>query len=223
MPRGIPNPSPSAIYIQNQQLTRYKPPIPLISRQFRKIPNRNGIGEALRRKPYVTIARQLKADAVLEGSVSRAGNHIRISAQLINSGDSLHLWAQTYDRQAGDPLQIQNEISRAIANGVAVRLGVPSGKRVRRTLSRPFSAINFLRQLTMCSLMSTIFSVVEGVLLKPLSYAHADQLVSWSPFGTTFPASKLKICRWLPSSTSLSASRAPPSRISAYTREIHSA
>lgn len=83
-----------------------------------------------RKDDIAAIARQLKADAVLEGSVSRAGNHIRISAQLINSGDSLHLWAQTYDRQAGDPLQIQNEISRAVASGVAVRLGVPSGKNV---------------------------------------------------------------------------------------------
>jgi TolB-like protein/Flp pilus assembly protein TadD len=83
-----------------------------------------------RKDDIAAIARQLKADATLEGSASRAGNHIRISAQLINSGDSLHLWAQTYDRQAADPLQIQNEISRAVASGVATRLGVPSGKNV---------------------------------------------------------------------------------------------
>jgi len=81
-----------------------------------------------RKDDIAAIARQLKADAVLEGSVSRVGSHIRISAQLINAGDSLHLWAQTYDRQGADPLQIQNEISRAVASGVAIRLGVPSGK-----------------------------------------------------------------------------------------------
>lgn len=83
-----------------------------------------------RQDDIATIKRQLKADAVVEGSVSRSANQIRITAQLINAADSLHLWAQTYERQAGDPLQVQNEISRAVASGVAMRLGVPSGKNV---------------------------------------------------------------------------------------------
>jgi TolB-like protein/Flp pilus assembly protein TadD len=83
-----------------------------------------------RKDDIATIASRLKADAVLEGSISRSGNHLRITAQLINAGDSLHIWAQSYDRQADDPLQIQNEVSRAVANGVAIRLGVPTGKNV---------------------------------------------------------------------------------------------
>lgn len=83
-----------------------------------------------RKDDIATIASRLRADAVLEGSISRSGDHIRITAQLINSSDSLHIWAQSYDRQAADPLQIQNEVSRAVANGVAIRLGVPTGKSV---------------------------------------------------------------------------------------------
>jgi serine/threonine-protein kinase len=80
-----------------------------------------------RKDDLATIASQLKADAIVEGSVSRSPNHIRITVQLINAADSLHLWAQTYERQAADPLQTQNEISRAVASGVAMRLGVPGG------------------------------------------------------------------------------------------------
>lgn len=83
-----------------------------------------------RKDDLSSIASELKADAIVEGSVSRFENHIRITAQLINTSDSLHLWAQTYERQATDPLQIQNEVARAVASGIVTRLGVPSGKNV---------------------------------------------------------------------------------------------
>lgn len=91
---------------------------------------RTSSSQFTRKDDIAKIAKQLKVNAVLEGSISRSGNHIRITAQLINTSDSLHIWAQSYDRQSEDPLQVQNEVSRAVANGVSVRLGVPSGRTV---------------------------------------------------------------------------------------------
>jgi len=61
------------------------------------------------------IARQLRVDHLLEGSVRRAGDRVRITAQLINSSDGLHLWSQTYDRQLNDIFAIQDDIASEVA------------------------------------------------------------------------------------------------------------
>ena len=68
------------------------------------------------------IARELKADAILEGSVSKWENRVRVTAQLINASDSVHLWAENFEREGKDPLVVQNEVSREIANAVVRRL-----------------------------------------------------------------------------------------------------
>ena len=68
-----------------------------------------------RKDDIASIAKQLNADAIVEGSVSKWGNKVRITAQLINSADSLHIWAETYERDGTDPLIVQNEVTRAIA------------------------------------------------------------------------------------------------------------
>jgi serine/threonine-protein kinase len=69
-----------------------------------------------------TIAHQLKADAVLEGSVSKWGDKVRVTAQLINATDSVHLWAENFEGNGNDPLLMQNDVSLKIANAVALRL-----------------------------------------------------------------------------------------------------
>ncbi|HEX6879790.1 MAG TPA: hypothetical protein VF135_05465, partial [Terriglobales bacterium] len=70
-----------------------------------------------------SIGQKLKATAILEGSISKRGDHVRITAQLINVADAVHLWAETYEREGEDPLSIQNEVSREIARAVSTRLG----------------------------------------------------------------------------------------------------
>ena len=70
-----------------------------------------------------TIGRQLKADAVLEGSVQRNSGRVRVTAQLINTADSLHVWSESYERSGPDLLRIQNEIAQAIT--LAVRPYIP--------------------------------------------------------------------------------------------------
>jgi len=73
------------------------------------------------------IAEALGVSNVLEGSVRRAGNRLRVTAQLIHAADGTHLWSQRYDREMTDVFAIQDEISGAIADQLKVHL--TGGKR----------------------------------------------------------------------------------------------
>ena len=68
------------------------------------------------------IAAALDVRTVLEGSVRRAGNRIRVSAQLINAADGYHLWSQRFDRELADVFDVQDEIAAAIAEALRVTL-----------------------------------------------------------------------------------------------------
>ena len=68
------------------------------------------------------IGRELDVSHVLEGSVRKSGNKVRITAQLIRSKDDTHLWSQTYDRSLDDIFQVQTEISEAIAQQMNIKL-----------------------------------------------------------------------------------------------------
>jgi eukaryotic-like serine/threonine-protein kinase len=76
------------------------------------------------------IGKQLNVSTVLEGSVSKAGNKVRISAQLNNVADGYHLWAETYDRYMTDILEIRSDISRRVADALKVRLGNEAAQRL---------------------------------------------------------------------------------------------
>lgn len=68
------------------------------------------------------IARQLRVAHLLEGSVRRSGDRVRITAQLINAADGFHLWSETYDRQLTDIFAIQDDIATEVARALRVRL-----------------------------------------------------------------------------------------------------
>jgi serine/threonine-protein kinase len=69
-----------------------------------------------------TIARKLNVGTVLEGSVRRSGNTVRVSTQLINAVTGFHLWTHTYDRDLGDVLKLETEIAGAVASALKVNL-----------------------------------------------------------------------------------------------------
>jgi len=69
-----------------------------------------------------TVAHKLNVGAVLEGSVRRSANTVRITAQLINAVTGFHLWSRTYDRDLGDVLKLQTEIATAVASALKVTL-----------------------------------------------------------------------------------------------------
>src|SRR6266699_3403288 len=74
------------------------------------------------RKPLPDIARELNVEAVVEGTVSRSGERVRITAQLIQVPDEKHLWAQSYEGDLQDTLALQNNVARAIAGQIRVTL-----------------------------------------------------------------------------------------------------
>jgi TolB-like protein/DNA-binding winged helix-turn-helix (wHTH) protein len=69
-------------------------------------------------KPLKAIADQLHADAVVEGSVARSGNRVRVTVQLIEAATDKHLWAEKYDRELSDILVLQNDLADEIADRV---------------------------------------------------------------------------------------------------------
>jgi TolB-like protein/Tfp pilus assembly protein PilF len=81
-------------------------------------------------KPIAEIARRLKVDALLEGTVFRSESRIRITAQLISAQRDEHLWAETYERDLGDVLKLQAEVTQAIAKQVHIRLSTQEKSRL---------------------------------------------------------------------------------------------
>jgi len=74
------------------------------------------------RKPLPQIARELNVDAVVEGTVLRSGDRVRITAQLIEASADKHLWSQSYEGELRDTLALQNQVARAIADQIRINL-----------------------------------------------------------------------------------------------------
>jgi TolB-like protein/DNA-binding winged helix-turn-helix (wHTH) protein/Flp pilus assembly protein TadD len=74
------------------------------------------------RKPLPQIARELNVDAVVEGTVLRSGDQVRITAQLIEASTDKHLWSQSYEGELRDTLALQNQVARAIAEQIRINL-----------------------------------------------------------------------------------------------------
>ncbi|HEX7253949.1 MAG TPA: hypothetical protein VF376_13785, partial [Thermoanaerobaculia bacterium] len=87
------------------------------------------------KKSLPEIARELKVDGVLEGSVERASNRVRITAQLIEASTDRHLWAKSYERDLSDVLTLQSEVAQAVAH--EVRAAVTPEEQARLAQMRP--------------------------------------------------------------------------------------
>ena len=73
-------------------------------------------------RPLAEIAQELNVDAVIEGTVLRAANRVRITAQLIDARSDHHLWSERYDRELSDVLALQSEVARAVAHQIQLEL-----------------------------------------------------------------------------------------------------
>ena len=74
------------------------------------------------RKPLPQIARELNVDAIVEGTVLRSGDQVRITAQLIDAAADKHLWSQSYEGELRDTLALQSKVAKAIADQIQINL-----------------------------------------------------------------------------------------------------
>ena len=123
------------------------------------------------------VGEKLGVGSVLEGSVRKVGNRIRITAQLVNVENGYHLWSETYDRQLEDVFAIQDEISRAIVEALRLRLASDTGQLVVPT--KNLEAYNlylkgrfFFARFTESGLRKSI-EFFQHVLLQDPGYARA--------------------------------------------------
>jgi TolB-like protein/Tfp pilus assembly protein PilF len=86
--------------------------------------------------PISEIARQLNVAHVLEGSVRKSGDKVRITAQLIDARKDEHLWSQSYDRDLSDVFAVQDEIARAIVQALRLRIKLPADTQLVQVATR---------------------------------------------------------------------------------------
>src|SRR5213082_625761 len=110
------------------------------------------------------IGEELGVAHVLEGSVQRAANRVRVNAQLINTRNDAHLWAQTYDRDLADVFAIQSEIAKTIADQLQAKLSPREKSAIERPPTNDIAAFD-LYSRAKDLLLSTVFSAMgrEGV------------------------------------------------------------
>src|SRR5205085_10847416 len=88
------------------------------------------------------IAQQLGVAHLVEGSVQRAANRVRVNAQLIDARNDTHLWAQTYDRDLADVFAIQSEIAKAIADQLQAKLSPSEINAIERAPTADVTAFD---------------------------------------------------------------------------------
>ncbi len=103
------------------------------------------------------IGRALNVAAIMEGSVRKAGEHVRVTAQLIDAGNGYHLWSENFDRDLEDIFAIQEEIARSVARALRVSLKTPEVLDIGRNAPSNVRAYEFyLRGRQMQALKSTV-------------------------------------------------------------------
>lgn len=128
------------------------------------------------------IGKQLGVDAVLEGSVVRAGDRVRITVQLIRAGTDHHLWAESYERDLKDVLFLQRDIAMDVGRQIHARFGVPqpgSASPARQVDPAAYEAflkgLFYLNKLTPESVKEALGYLNQAVGISPFyPEAHAN-------------------------------------------------
>ena len=130
------------------------------------------------------IGEKLGVENLLEGSVRKSGDQLRITAQLINARTGYHLWSETYDRKLDDIFAIQDDISKSVADALSVALGVGELGRIEGGTRNVAAYDSYLKALqppnaalTMTLFREQLDSLEQAVRLDP-SYALAWVAIS---------------------------------------------
>ena len=132
-----------------------------------------------------TIARALNVANVLEGSVRKSGNTLRITAQLVRASDSSHLWSQTYDRQMTDIFKVQDEIAGDVVAALKVKLlptqQLPKGQRTRNVdaYEQYLLGMEMGRANKLDSVQRSVAALQKAIALDP-QYANAYAALAYS-------------------------------------------
>jgi serine/threonine protein kinase/lipoprotein NlpI len=146
------------------------------------------------------IGRELRVETLLEGSVRKAGNRVRISVQLVNVGDSSHLWSETYDRTLDDIFAVQDDIAQSVVRELrALLLGRDADSRESGEARAEVAAAavgrgrnpeahllylqgrNLYSRITPADLLAGIEMLKRAVALDP---RHA---LAWATLGLAYP------------------------------------
>src|ERR1700720_978047 len=125
------------------------------------------------------IGEELGVAHVLEGSVQRAANKIRVNAQLIDARTDAHLWAQTYDRDLADVFAIQSEIAKAIADQLQAKLSPNEKKAIEQPPTTDLAAFDLYSRAK--SLLLTVGFSVTGDANPRKAIQLLDQAVKRDP------------------------------------------
>jgi TolB-like protein/Flp pilus assembly protein TadD len=148
------------------------------------------------------ISQQLKVGVVVAGSVRKAGDRLRITVQLINTGDGCYLWSEAYDRELKDVFLVQEEISQAIVTKLKVQIAGGQSKNLVHQYTENFDAYNFYlkgryhwNQRSERSLKTGIDYFEQAIALDPqCAPAYSGLADSYSLLGNygVLPAKKVK-------------------------------
>ena len=132
------------------------------------------------------VGQSLGATHLIEGSVRKAGDQVRITAQLIQADNGLHIWTATYDRNLTDIFAIQEEIARAIAASLRMPLGVGQGENlVSSRAIDPDSYQQYLRAKGLVSLRAR--GVPQAIeILEPLVARNSDYAPAWALLASAY-------------------------------------
>src|SRR5437868_1579566 len=125
------------------------------------------------------IGQQLGVAHLLEGSVQRAANRVRVNAQLIDARTDAHLWAQTYDRDLADVFAIQAEIARAIAEQLQAKLSPNEKKAIEQPPTTDVAAFDIYTRAKSLLLTATFSLAAEPDLRKAIDLL--DEAVKRDP------------------------------------------
>lgn len=134
------------------------------------------------------LARQLNVDHILEGSVRKSGNRLRITAQLIDSSTGLQLWTDRFDREIADAFEIQDDISEAIVQALQPKLAPGPGANRQSPDPKAYQAYlkakHFWNRGTEDALNQAVALFIEAIDRDPtFARAHAGLADAWVALG----------------------------------------
>ena len=130
-------------------------------------------GSSATRNNLQEIAQALNVAYVVEGSVQRSANRVRVSAQLINARNDTHVWAEKYDRDLTDVFAIQSEIAKAIADQLQAKLSPNEKKAIKQPPTTDLAAFDLYSRAKSLLLTSGLSATSDTDLRKAIELLDA--------------------------------------------------